>query len=142
MHSSVASFYGGYDQVECPRPVRRQLSSVVLLIVVAAVVLLGFVAADVSAFQRIPVAVHVTEVAWYAGPELLTTASGFTMHSSQSVTLTLTCNAVCYEITHGSVNAPFQLTGFTVTYAPIQYVNATIVAPTSAYTGPVVITLS
>ncbi|HLM90712.1 MAG TPA: hypothetical protein VK424_01470 [Thermoplasmata archaeon] len=140
MHSTVASFYGGYDLVVHARPTHRRVRPVFVLLAVAALVLLVFIAADVSAFQALPVAVHVTAVEWFAGTELLTSTGGFTMPSSQSVTLTLTCNFICYEITSATVSAPFHLAGFVVNYAPIQYVNVT--APSGSFTGPLVITLS
>ncbi|MGA8664164.1 MAG: hypothetical protein WB809_03735 [Thermoplasmata archaeon] len=142
MHSMVASFYGGYDLVARAHSARRRLSPLVLWVAVAVLVLLAFVAADAGAFEALPVAVHVTAVEWYPGTELLTCTGGFSLHSSQSVTLTLTCNFICYEISSATVSALFHLAGFVVTYSPIQYVNATVTAPSSAYTGPLVITLS
>lgn len=138
----MASFYGGYDLVERARPIQHKWSPILLLVAVTALVLLVFIAADVSAIAALPVAVHVSVVEWYAGIELLTTAPGFTMHSSQTVTLSLTCNFICYEITGATVNAPFHLTGFEVAYAPIQYVNASVTAPSSTYSGPLAITLT
>jgi len=142
VHSSVASFYGGYDLVPRVHSHPRRLSPVILLVAMAVLVLLVFVAADVSAFQALPVPVRVTSVEWLAGSELLATAGGFSMHTSQSVTLSLSCDSLCYAITSGAVRAPFHLAGFVVTYAPSQFVNVTVVAPSSAYTGAVVITLS
>lgn len=142
MHDAVASFYGGYDQVLRTPRVRRHINLVVLLLAVAVVILIGFIAADVLAFQSIPAKIQVTSVEWYAGTQLLTTTQGFAMHATQAVTLTLSCNFICYEFGGATANAPFQVTGFAVSYSPIEFVNVTVVAPSSAYSGPLMIVLT
>jgi len=138
----VATFYGGYDQVGYLRPTHVRIPVKVLALGTAALVLVVFVAADVSALQSRPALVQVTVVNWYAENALLTTSGGFTMHTSQTVTLSLTCSTFCYRFNgEASVNPPFQLLRFTVAYAPIQYANATVQAPGSGYDGPMTIDL-
>jgi len=138
----MATFYGGYDQVRAIRPARLHIPTKVLAVGVAALMLVVFVAADISALQSRPAVVQVTVVNWYAENALLTTSGGFTMHASQTVTLSLTCSTYCYRFNgEASVSSPFTLLGVTVAYAPIQYANATVQAPSSGYSGPLTIDL-
>lgn len=142
MHDSVATFYGAYDQVGLRRLQRTRTPWVAVVLVLAVLVLIGFVAADVAAYDAGAVTVRVTSVSWYAEGGLLTTSPGFSLHGSQAVTLTLTCNFICYQLSGASVNAPFQLVSFSVTNQPIQYANVTVQAPATSYDGPLTITLS
>jgi hypothetical protein len=140
-HDPFASFYGGYDVVARARGARRHVGIAKVLLVGAIIVLLGFILADVAAFRAIPARVEVTGVEWYVGGEPLTNASGFTLHASQSIQLTLTCSFVCYEFVGATASAPFQVTSFHVVYQPIQFVNVTVAAPSAAYDGPLAINL-
>jgi len=142
MYDSVATFYGGYDSVRYLRRPSVRFSRNALILAVAGVVLLGFVAADVGAFANLPVSVQVTGVSWYAEGELLTTSGGFTLHSSQSTTLVLTCDTICWAVDGASVSAPFHLVGLTVIDQPVQYVNVTVQAPSTAYHGGLTIDLA
>jgi hypothetical protein len=106
------------------------------------VVLVLLVVVDVRAFQSIPSTVHVTAVQWYAGSEPLTTAQGFTLRGLESVTLTLSCDQICYTFAGASVAPPFHLVGFVLSNQTTVYSNVTVQAPSTAYTGPVSITLT
>jgi hypothetical protein len=142
MHSAAATFYGAYDQVATTRAPRVRIPAWVFGIGVGVLVLLGFVAADVGAFEAIPAKVTVTAVNWFAGSQLLATSPGFTLHSTQTTSLSLTCNLICYRFSAAAVNAPFQVVAFSVVDQPIQFANVTVQAPSSAYSGPLNITLS
>ena len=120
---------------------RPLVSGKIILVVVAAVLLLALVGADVTALANRPVMVRITSVSWYAGGSLLTSSSGFSIQASQRTTLTLTCSTVCMGIFTATVGRPFLFLGFTVAYHPIQFVNVTVLAPSSAYSGPLAITL-
>jgi hypothetical protein len=142
MRDSVASFYGGYDLELRTSPVQRHIGLPVILLIVALLVLVGFVGADVAAYQGIPPSVQVTAVDWYADSQLLASTGGFSLHGSESVTLSLMCSTVCYAIGGATVSAPFHLTGFLVSYSPDQYTNVTVTAPANSYHGPLSITLT
>lgn len=142
MHDSVATFYGGYDQIGFRRIPHLRVPWVAGAIGVTAIVLFGLVATDVSALVNPSVTIQVTGVNWYAEGGLLTTSPGFFLHASESITLTLTCSSVCFRFNGvASVSSPFSLVGVSVTYAPIQYSNVTVKAPSTAYDGPLTITL-
>jgi hypothetical protein len=141
MHDSVATFYGGYDQVGLLRPRRFHVPWIYFGIGVAAITLVGVVAADVAAFTSGGAVVQVTAVDWYVEGSLLASTGGFSVHTSQDVQTTLTCSTVCFRITGAAVSPPFQFVSFSVSYSPIQYVNVTAKAPPAAYSGPLVINL-
>ncbi len=142
MQDYVATFYGGYDHVALRRSHRPHVSWLVVLVGVALLVLVGVVAADVSAFENPPAVVHVTSVGWYAqGGILLNTSAGFTVHPSEAISFTLACSAVCLPWDAASVSAPFTLVSFSVSYSAVQYTNLTVRAPSSGYAGPLDITL-
>ena len=142
IQDAMASFYGGYDQAGYIRRAPTRISGKLVAIAIATIALLAFVAADVAALESPPVVVKVTVVNWNVESFPLTTAGGFAMHPSQSVSLTLTCSSYCYRFSDSaSVSAPFKLVSFSVVYAPIQYTNATVQAPSSGYDGPLTITL-
>jgi hypothetical protein len=140
-HDLVASFYGGYDQVGLGRPARLHIPRMALVIAVAVLFLLVFIAADVSAYESLPVNVEVTSVAWYAEGGLLTTSAGFSLHGSQLTTLTLSCSTVCYRIDGATVNSPFSVLSVVVSYDPDQHTDVTVRAPSSSYDGALTITL-
>ena len=141
MHDSVASFYGGYDQVRFSRSEMLPLPRRFLVIGVAATMLLVAVAADVSALSAGSTVVKVTEVDWSVEGYALATAAGFTMHASNTVTVSLTCTSLCFRVVGVFVASPFEQVSASIVYAPIQYVNVTVVAPSSAYAGPLSISL-
>lgn len=141
MHDYVASFYGGYDQAALRRVSRIRISWLSVAIVVAAIVLIVFVAADAYAYENRPAEVKVSSVGWYAEGYLLTSEAGFTVHPSQLVEFPLTCSSLCLPWVGASVNAPFELVSFSVAYHMVQYTNVTVRAPGSAYDGPLSITL-
>lgn len=142
MHDSVATFYGGYDQVGLVRRTPLHLPWMAVVLGVAVLTLLSLIAADVAAYEARPASVNLTAVDWYAGSEPLTTSAGFTVHASQSFLLTLTCTSVCYLFSGASVSAPFVLLAFSMTNHPIQYVNVTVQAPASGFQGILTITLA
>ena len=141
MHDSVATFYGGYDQVGAFRRPPLHIPRVMVVLAVAMLTLVSFVAADIAAYQNRPSTVQVTVVNWDVGNQLLTTAGGFGLHGSQSTTLSLSCNSVCFLVTGATVSPPFVLTGLSIVNQPVQYVNATVQAPSGAYDGALTITL-
>ncbi len=142
MHDNVATFYGAYDQVGLHRLPRMRIPWVLVVLVLAIFVLIGLVVADVAAYDSGKVTVQVTSVSWYALGGLLTTSGGFSLHASQTVTLTLTCNSICFRLDGASVSSPFQMVSFAVTQQPVQYANVTVQAPTVSYDGPLSVTLS
>lgn len=141
MHDSVATFYGGYDQIGIGRSNPLRISRVGLVVAVAAGVLLILIAADVAAYSSVSATIRVTSVSWYAEGELLTTDPGFSAHASQAVQLSLTCDSICFRVNGASVSAPFSLSTFSVVNQPVQYVNLTVTAPSTGYSGPLTITL-
>jgi len=141
-HDPVATFYGGYDQIGIRWVRRQRVPWAGVAITLAAIVLIVFVAADVAAFESRPAVVTVTTVTWYAETIDLVSGPGFTMHSGQHVTLPFQCISICFPFTGASVNAPFQLVGFTHTPPPVQNVNVTVQAPSGAYSGPLTIVLT
>jgi hypothetical protein len=143
-HDLVASFYGGYDQVGLARAPRYRIRipRTAVLIAVAVVILVVFVAADVAAYESLPVNVEVTAVSWVSEGTVLATQPGFGMHGGQRATLSLTCDTVCVRFGAARVNAPFSLVAFSLVYSPDQYANVTVQAPGTTYSGPLTVTLS
>jgi len=141
MHDSVAAFYGGYDQVGLVRARQLRVPWVSLGAGFAALVLVAFVAADVSALSNGAATVQVTNVNWYALGGILVTTGGFSMPAHHSTVLTLTCTDLCFRVSGAVVSPPFTSTAFSVVYEPMQYVNVTVLAPSSSFQGPLSITL-
>jgi len=121
---------------------RPLVSGKVLLISVAVLVLLGFIWADVALAESQPATVRVTGVEWLASGTILASTAGFSMHSSEKVTLSLTCSTTCLRIQGASVAAPFTMVSFSVVYAPDQYTNVTVESPSTSYAGPIAIELN
>ncbi len=140
-HDAAAVFYGGYDQVGRLRPTRLHLSRIALAVVVAGIVLIAFVAADVAALENPPPLVRVTSVNWVVLDSLLAASAGFTLHPTQSTELSETCNGFCFTIDSVSVSAPFTLVSDTIVNSPVQWVNLTVQAPSTSYDGNLTITL-
>ncbi len=141
-HDMVARFYGGYDQVGMHQPAPVHISRNAIVIGIAGLVLFAFVAADVSAFENPPVLVKVSNVNWYILGTLVTTSGGFTIRASQSTYLSLTCTGLCFEVVGVSVSSPFTLVNSTVVSAPVQWVNLTVKARSTAYDGNLSVTLA
>lgn len=141
LHDSVATFYGGYDQVGLIRSRRLHVPLTTVAIGVASVVLLVLIAADVSAYEARPVLVLVTQIEWYAEGELLGSEAGFSVHESEIVTLSLACEGLCYRFDGAAASSPFHVVSVAIVYHPIEYVNATVQAPSSGYAGPLTMTL-
>jgi len=114
----------------------------VVLLAAACLVLVGFVASDVSLYSSPPATVQVTAVEWFIPGAPLATTAGFTMHGSEAVTVTLSCNSVCFRFSGATVESPFTLVSFSVVYHPDQYTNVTVQSPSSDYTGPIAIELN
>jgi len=142
MHDAVATFFGGYETAGIGRRRPLRVRWVPVALGVAVICLFAFVAADVSAYTSSTVAVNVTSVSWYAEGMLLTTVAGFSLHTSQTTTLTLSCDSICYRFNGATVSAPFTFVSFSVVNEPVQYTNVTVRAPSSAYVGPVTISLT
>jgi hypothetical protein len=138
----VASFYGGYEPVRAYRAPSIRIPRTTLLIGVAVVALLVFVVADVYAFEGLAVPVRVTAVDWQFEGTELATSPGFTAHAGQVVSVSLVCSTICYRFASASVNAPFTLVAWSLSYHPDQYTNVTVRAPTSAYDGPLTVSLA
>lgn len=113
-----------------------------LLLGASLVLLVVLIAADVSAYGSATASVRVTAVSWYTEGSLLATSTGFSTHISRTVTLTLTCNLICYNFAGASVSPPFEFVGFSLVNQPIQYANVTLKAPDTSYNGPLVISLT
>jgi len=141
MQDAVATFYGGYDRARFIRTSRVRIPVGAVAIGLAAVVLLAFVAADVTAYHNATTPVVVTSVEWYAMGQLLTTSAGFTLHISQTFPLTLACYSLCYRFNSVTVGAPFQVTSSHIVWQPVEYVNATVQAPATGYNGPLIVYL-
>ncbi len=139
----VATFYDGYDLIPLRRAAPGRVPAVALAIVVGAAALVVLAAADVSAWQARPAAVHVTSVSWYVNGTLLTTLPGFSIRAGATTVFPVVCNLFCLEWAGASVGAPFQLVAFSeqVSALGIQYTNVTVQVPSFGYTGPLAITL-
>ena len=142
MYDSVATFYGGYDHVDYLHRTKVRIPLGIVAIALSGTVLLGFVAADVSAYDAAADSVQVTGVNWYVLGQLEMTTGGFTLHPSQSTLFTLECDGVCWNIDGATVSAPFLVAGLTIVDHPVQYVNLTIRAPAYAYRGEMTVTLT
>jgi hypothetical protein len=118
------------------------VSGSVLLAVAASLLLLAFVAEDVNLYQSQSATVRVTAVEWFIPGAPLTTSAGFSMHSSDQVALTLTCNVFCYRFSGATVESPFTLVSFAAVDQPTQYVNVTVQSPPGSYSGPIAIVLN
>jgi hypothetical protein len=140
MRSAAGSFYDPYDWQPWPTP--RRVRPVYLAIVIAVLVLMALIAADVAAYEAIPAKVTVTAVDWYVGDLLVGNESGFVIAGGHSVVERLECSIFCPMFRQVSVGAPFTLVGATIANPWFEYVNATIQAPDSAYQGPMALTLS
>jgi hypothetical protein len=137
----VARFYGGYDQVGLHQPSALHISRNAIVIGIAGLVLLAFVVADVSTFENPPVLVKVTSVYWYVLGSVVATSAGFTLHPSQSTELSVTCELFCFVVDGVTVGAPFALVSSSVVNEPALWVNLTVQAPPTAYTGNLSVTL-
>jgi hypothetical protein len=113
-----------------------------LIIGIAVGVLLTLVVLDASLYENRTAPVQVTTVNWYARGALLTTSEGFTLHTSQQFNLTLECVSVCYRFNGAAVSSPFSLVSTQVFYYPGEFLNLTLQAPSTSYSGPLAITLS
>jgi len=141
-HDLVASFYGGYEQVGLVHGRRWRIPRTAVLITVAVLVLVIFIAADVAAYENLTATVDVTAVDWVSEGTVLATTAGFALHPDQKSTLTLLCSTVCIRFDGASVSGPFTLVAFSVTYQPDQYTTVTVQAPGGAYSGVLTITLA
>ncbi len=141
MHDSVATFYGGYDQVALRRHVPSRVPWVRVALVLAVVLLLVFVAADVAAIASGPVTVRVTSIDWYAEGGLLASTSGLSVRGGTTFVASLSCTTLCFRVLGVTAAAPFEVSQLSVVDSPLQWVNVTVRAPTSAYVGPLALTL-
>jgi len=113
-----------------------------VLVAVAVVVLLGFVATDVAYYENLTAPVMVSYVSWYAEGQQFATSAGFTVHTSQAFNLTIKCSGFCYRFNGAIVGAPFGLVSTQIFYYPTELVNLTLKAPSVGYTGPISVTLT
>ena len=146
-HDPVATFFGGYDQVGSLRRSRfdgppLHVSRNTLAIGIAAMALLAFVAADVSALENPPVVVKVTSVEWYALGFVIASSGGFNVRASQTIALSETCEGICLPVVGVSVASPFTLVRDTIVDQPVQWVNLTVRAPATSYDGNLSVTLA
>ncbi len=111
-------------------------------LVLAVLVLIVLVAADVNAYASLPTKVTITGVDWRVGNVSLGNQSGYRALGGHEVHQNLVCEIFCVPFDRASVNAPFVVVSATFAYPWYEYVNLTIRAPDSAYSGPLVITLS
>jgi len=113
-----------------------------VLVVVAVVVLLAFVATDVAYYENLTAPVVVSYVGWYAEGQQFATSVGFTVHTSQAFNLTVKCTGFCYRFNGAIVGAPFRLLSTQIFYYPTEFLNLTLKAPSMGYTGPLAVTLT
>jgi hypothetical protein len=118
------------------------LSRVAVYLVLASLLLLVFVSADVGAYYSLPVKVTITQVHWYIGNFSLGNQSGFAVQGGHDFSRNLVCELFCVRFTGVSVNSPFVLVNDTIAFPWFEYVNMTIRAPNFAYDGPLDLTLS
>jgi len=113
-----------------------------ILVVVAVLVLLGFLATDVAFYENLTAPVVVSYVSWTAEGQQFATSAGFTVHTSQAFNLTIKCTGFCYRFNGAIVGAPFHLISTQIFYYPTEILNLTLRAPSVGYTGPLAITLT
>ena len=111
-------------------------------LVVAVLVLIVLVAVDLNAYANLPTKVTITGVDWRVGNVSLGNQSGYRALGGHEVHQNLLCEIFCVPFDRASVNPPFVVVSSTFAYPWYEYVNLTIRAPDSAYSGPLVITLS
>ena len=151
MRDGVAVFYDPYSS---PYALERRrwgrhapdsafhLSRAAIAVALAGTVLLGLLAADASAFYASPVKVTVTEIQWFVGNYSVGNQSGFSIVGGHTFTESLVCQLFCPEFTGARISSPFALVNDTLAYPWYEYANLTIRAPSSAYSGPLDITLA
>ena len=113
-----------------------------VLVAVAVVVLLGFVATDVAYYENVTAPVQVTAVNWYTEGQLVGTSHGFILHTSEVFNLTFTCVGLCYRYNGAVIGSPFRLVSTQIFYYPTEFLNITIQAPSTGYSGPLAVTLT
>jgi len=113
-----------------------------VLVVVAVILLLAFVATDVAVYDNLTAPVQVSYVTWYAEGQLFATSAGFTVHTSETFNLTLKCTGICYRFNGAFVAAPFHLVSTQIFYYPTENLNLSVQAPSIGYTGPLSVTLT
>ena len=148
MRDGVAAFYDPYASALSRRrwetgrsSGKRRLTKGVLSILLASGLLVGLVAADASVYYAVPAKVTVTEVHWFVGNYSVGNQSGFGIESGQKFTQDLVCEIFCPVFTGVAIGDPFALVNDTFAYPWYEYANLTIVAPSSAYAGPLTIVL-
>ena len=112
-----------------------------VLLGVAVVVLLGFVATDVAYYENVTAPVDVSVVNWYTAGQLVGTSHGFVLHTSEAFNLTFACVGLCYRYLGAVIGSPFRLVSTQIFYYPTEYLNLTIQAPSTGYTGPLTVSL-
>jgi len=142
MGGPTTTAYGEHAQLRFLRPARLGSPSVSVIVGVVLGILIVFVSADVTLYASQPIPVQVTAVEWFIPGAPLTTTSGFSMHGSEWVTVSLLCSTVCIRFSGATVEPPFTLESFSVVYHPDQYTNVTVQSPSSSYTGPIAIELN
>lgn len=140
MRSSAAAFYDPYLG-ESLRPYLR-ITPAVAAIAVTSLALTGLVAADIGAFESIPAKVSIQQVNWFVGNVSVGNESGFSILGGHTFPENLVCEIFCPQFGRASVNAPFTLVSATFAYPWFEYVNLTIRAPGSSFSGPLNITLT
>jgi hypothetical protein len=140
LRSAAAAFYDPYVGESRHRSIR--ISAAAAAIAVAGLFLVGLVAADVATYEALPVKVAITQVNWLVGNISVGNVSGFTVTGGHTFPEDLECEIFCPAFHHASVNAPFVVESSTFAYPWFEYVNLTIQAPGTPYSGPLDITLS
>lgn len=120
-------------------PLISRNAGVVLL---AALLLTGFVVTDVGLASSLPAKVTVTQVNWFVGNLSAGNSSGFSVAAGHSFVVSLVCTIFCVQFVGVSVASPFSLVNDTITVAWFEYVNVTVRAPGSSFDGPLAVTLT
>jgi hypothetical protein len=140
LRSAAAAFYDPYVGESRRRSIR--IPATVAAVAIAAMFLIGLVAADVATYEALPVKIAITQVNWLVGNVTVGNVSGFTVAGGHVFPENLECEIFCPVFHTARVNAPFTVLSSTFAYPWYEYVNLTIQAPGSAYSGPLNITLS
>jgi hypothetical protein len=141
MRDSFAAFYDPFPVQRFYKRHSLHINKLVLCIAIALLVLILLTAVDVQAYYALPVKVNVNHVYWLVENITIANNTGFIELGGHQFPEQLICELFCLKFINVHVWAPFNLVNYTIQYSWNQYVNVTIQAPISAYSGDLNITL-